>query len=73
MALDELTPGGSDCQIWFRIITVFNQDVLHAGFADNIAQIYNLVPDFLVTPARIFFLESNDQIDNFLGNLGSAG
>jgi hypothetical protein len=47
---------------------MLDQYVLHTGFADGVAQINNLVPDFLVAPARILLLESNDELHNLLGD-----
>ena len=51
---------------------MFDQDVLHAGFADIVAQIYNLVSDLLKAPAGIFLFEPNDEIYYLLPNLWST-
>ena len=51
---------------------MLNQDVLHARFADSIAQINDLVPDLLVAPAGILFFEPNDEIYYLLSNLWST-
>ena len=61
MALDKLMPGGSDSQVWLRIITVFDQDVLYAGLTDLVTQIDDLIPDLFIAPAGILFFESDDK------------
>ena len=73
MAFDKLMPGGSDSQVWFWIIAALDQDILHTGFADRVAQIYNLISDLLIAPACILLLEPDDEIYYHLRNLWSSG
>ena len=69
MALYEFMPGRSHSQIWLRIIPVLDKGVFHCGLADFEAQIDDLVGDLLVSPAGVFFFESNDEIHDLFGNL----
>jgi hypothetical protein len=65
-------PGRSYGQVRLRIITVLNENIFNRRFTNLVAEILNLIGYFLITPARICFLEFDDKIDYFWGNRRSA-
>jgi len=66
MTAKKFMPGGSDRHIRFRIIPVFDQEGFHGRLADRIPQVNNLIRDLLISPPGIVFLQSDNEVDDFL-------